>query len=97
MLRAGDRIGDWVVESPLGSGEWSSVWRCRSRHTPGQKAAVKALRGGEASEQHREAAVLASLEHPGVAAVYACWEDPERGCLFLAMALVEGVRTVTFC
>lgn len=90
MLRPGDHIGDWVVESPLGTGAAPSVWRCRSRHAPTQRAAIKALRGGAASRQRREVEALAALHHPGLARVLECWRDPERGCLFLAMVLVEG-------
>ncbi|MDG1478257.1 MAG: protein kinase [Myxococcota bacterium] len=91
MLHSGDHIGDWVVESPLGADGVRSVWRCRSRHAPLQLAAVKVLRGGEASQQYREASALTALSHPGVARVLECWRDAERECLLVATALVEGM------
>ncbi|MFT5686477.1 MAG: serine/threonine protein kinase [Myxococcota bacterium] len=96
MLRSGDRIGDWVVETQLGTGGMASVWQCHSRHAPRMKVAVKVLVGGEAAELRREAEALAALSHPGVVRVYAPGEDAERECLFLAMELVEG-ETLRHC
>jgi hypothetical protein len=90
MLRAGDLIGDWVVEAQLGAGGMASVWRCHSRHAPRMKVAVKVLVGGEAAELRRETEALVALSHPGVVKIHAPGEDAARGCLFLAMELVEG-------
>jgi len=30
MLKAGDRIGDWIIESPLGEGGMGAVFRVHS-------------------------------------------------------------------
>ena len=90
MLRQGDLIGDWVVEDQLGAGGMGAVWRCHSRHAPRMKVAVKVLVGGEAAELRREAAALAAHSPPGVVSGSAPGDDPDRGCLFLAMELVSG-------
>lgn len=94
MLVAGDRIGEWVVESQLGEGGMGAVFACHSGLSQRVRAAVKVLKPhdlGAARERFvREVEVLASLKHPAVVQVLGGGEDPARGLLYMAMELVEG-------
>jgi serine/threonine protein kinase len=94
MLVAGDRIGEWVVESQLGEGGMGAVYACHSGLSQRVRAAVKVLKPhdlGAARERFvREVEVLASLKHPAVVQVLGGGEDPSRGLLYMAMELVEG-------
>ncbi|MCK6514501.1 serine/threonine protein kinase [Myxococcota bacterium] len=94
MLVAGDRIGEWVVESQLGEGGMGAVFACHSGLSQRVKAAVKVLKPhdlGAARERFvQEVEVLASLKHPAVVQVLGGGEDLSRGLLYMAMELVEG-------
>ena len=85
MLVAGDRIGEWVVESQLGEGGMGAVFACHSGLSQRVRAAVKVLKPhdlGAARERFvREVEVLASLKHPAVVQVLGGGEDPSRGLL----------------
>ncbi|MCB9694152.1 MAG: protein kinase [Alphaproteobacteria bacterium] len=95
MFTTGDRIGDWVVERPLGAGGMGSVYRCHNALTTRIQAAVKVVwQGGGPSEDARERFIreveaLESLQHPGIVRVKG-WGETEAGELWLAMDLVEG-------
>ncbi|MEY3212985.1 MAG: hypothetical protein RIT28_3466 [Pseudomonadota bacterium] len=94
MLVAGDRIGEWVVESQLGEGGMGAVFACHSGLSQRVRAAVKVLKPhdlGAARERFvQEVEVLASLKHPAVVQVLGGGEDLTRGLLYMAMELVEG-------
>lgn len=94
MLEAGDRIGDWVVEEPLGEGGMGAVYRVHSALTERLQAALKILKTTsepEARERFvREAESLSALSHPGIVRVMSFGEDPVRGLPYLAMELAIG-------
>jgi eukaryotic-like serine/threonine-protein kinase len=94
MLQAGDRIGDWVVEEPLGEGGMGAVYRVHSALTARLQAALKVLKTTSEPEDRarfvREAESLSTLSHPGIVRVMSFGEDPVRGLPYLAMELVHG-------
>ena len=87
-----ERIGDWVVEGPIGSGGMGTVYRCHNALTPRIKAAVKIIRSDRPESFRerflREVESLEALHHPAVVRVKG-WGEQE-GMLWLAMDLVEG-------
>ena len=94
MLTAGDRIGDWVVEEPLGEGGMGAVYRVHSALTARLQAALKVLKTTSEPEARarfvREAESLSGLSHPGIVRVMSFGEDPVRGLPYMAMELVHG-------
>jgi serine/threonine-protein kinase len=91
--RAGDTVGDFVLESMLGEGAMGVVFRAR-RTRDGARAAIKFLRG-DALERadlrkrfEREARALREIAHPNVLAVLAYGRDGEIP--YLATELLEG-------
>ena len=96
-MKAGDRIGRYVLEAPLGEGGGGVVWRA---HQPelDRRVAIKRLRRElagprERARFEREARVAGALDHPSAVAIYELGEH--EGELFLAMELVEGVSLRT--
>ena len=73
MLKAGDRIGDWVVEEPLGEGGMGAVYRVHSALTERLQAALKILKTTSEPEARarfiREAESLSTLSHPWIVRV----------------------------
>src|SRR5215213_11517597 len=93
MLPAGTRLGPYEVVAPLGSGGMGEVYRARDAKL-GRDVAIKVLRPEVADDPdrlarfRREAHVLASLNHPHIAAIYGFEEV--NGTAFLVLELVEG-------
>ena len=81
-LSAGDRLGTYEIVAPLGSGGMGEVYRARDSKL-GREVAIKVLPAavGQDAERlsrfKREAQVLASFNHPNVAAIYGL-EDGRR-------------------
>src|SRR3954469_18958688 len=92
-LVAGARLGAYDILSVLGAGGMGEVYRARDRKL-GREVAIKLLPGGFSADPERlprferEARVLASLNHPNIASVYAVEESGGRTAL--VMELVEG-------
>jgi hypothetical protein len=73
-LRPGDRVGEYVLEAPLGDGGSGAVWRARHAVLPGKVVAVKVLRDRTMIELLRgeRASVLErARDQPGVLRVLA--------------------------
>ncbi|UCC32593.1 MAG: serine/threonine protein kinase, partial [Phycisphaerales bacterium] len=92
-LEAGTQLGPYEIVAPLGVGGMGEVYRARDTKLD-RDVAVKVLPEAFARDAERvarfqrEAKVLASLNHPSVAAIYGFEEsDAVR---FLVMELVEG-------
>lgn len=97
---AGDLIGGFRLERPLGRGGFGEVW-CALQETLGRRVALKLLRPdrlGERSlrrfEAERES--LRLLAHPNVAKIYDAG-TAEDGSPFIAMEYIEGVPIVHYC
>jgi serine/threonine-protein kinase len=92
-LASGTRIGSYELGAILGVGGMGEVYRARDTKL-NRDVALKVLPEAFASDQdrlarlRREAQVLASLNHPHVAAIYGLEEA--AGKLALVLELVEG-------
>ncbi len=102
---AGQRLGPWTIEAPLGEGGMASVWLARrsdGRHE-GQ-AAIKLMHGrlhGTLATQRfeREGRILARLEHPHIARLLdaGVTADSEGGQPYLVLELVRGEPIDRWC
>jgi serine/threonine-protein kinase len=92
-LSAGARLGPYEIVAPLGAGGMGEVYRARDT-TLNRDVAIKVLPDLFASDPdrlarfQREAQVLASLNHPNIAAIYGL--EDANGVKALVMELVEG-------
>jgi len=92
-LSAGTRLGPYEITGPLGAGGMGEVYRARDSRL-NRDVAIKTLPAAffddanRMARLQREAQVLASLNHPNIAAIYGLEE--ERGVRALVMELVEG-------
>src|SRR5512132_3232315 len=93
-LSAGARLGAYEVLSRLGAGGMGEVWRARDTRL-GRDVAIKIILPGlfatdpdRLSRFRREAQLLASLNHPHIAAIYGLEES--EGLEALVLELVEG-------
>ena len=99
---AGQRLGAYVLETPLGLGGGGSVWRARREDGRFEGAvAVKLLHlslmghaGGE--RFRREGHILARLKHPHIASLLDAGVSP-GGQPYLVIELVEGQRIDHHC
>jgi len=92
-LASGNKLGPYQIQSPLGAGGMGEVYRA---HDPrlARDVALKVLPEAFAADRERmarferEAKVLASLNHPNVAAIYELEES--NSVRALVLELVEG-------
>jgi serine/threonine-protein kinase len=90
---AGVRLGPYEIGSPLGAGGMGEVYRARDPRL-GRNVAIKILPETFGTDPERlarfqrEAQVLASLNHPHIAAIYGIEES--GGARALVLELVEG-------
>lgn len=93
-LARGDRLGDWVVDRPLGAGGMGSVYRCHSVLADDVVAAVKVLDrpdGGDFEKRFvQELRTLSNLNHPAIVRVLGGGRHEGQGLLYLAMELIDG-------
>jgi serine/threonine-protein kinase len=93
MLSSGTRLGSFEILGQLGVGGMGEVYRARDTKL-GRDVALKILPATFTHDPERvarftrEAQVLASLNHPNIAAIYGL--DDVEGQQFLALELVEG-------
>src|SRR5260370_21945140 len=91
-LSAGTRLGPYEIVLPLGVGGMGEVYRARDTKL-GHSVAIKVLPEAVATHAdriarfEREAKVLASLNHPHIAALFVMEESSGRH--FLVLELVE--------
>ncbi|MFJ9845946.1 protein kinase [Kitasatospora sp. NPDC101155] len=86
--------GRYRLETMLGRGGMGEVWRAADRRL-GRQVAVKLLPADQAAGKgeavarfHREARVMAALQHPGIVQVFDSGEQDGR--LYLVMELLDG-------
>jgi serine/threonine protein kinase len=88
-LSAGHKLGHYEIVALIGKGGMGEVYRARDTNLK-REVALKVLPAGVANDPERlarfqrEAEILASLNHPGIAAIYGLVENA------LVMELVEG-------
>ncbi|HEV8335242.1 MAG TPA: protein kinase [Candidatus Polarisedimenticolia bacterium] len=92
-LASGSRLGPYEIVAPLGAGGMGEVYRAtdaRLRRQVALKVIPSALArdADRLARFRREAQVLASLNHPNIAAIYGLEEGD--GVPFLVLELVEG-------
>jgi eukaryotic-like serine/threonine-protein kinase len=89
------QIAHYVVTARIGKGGMGEVWSATDTKL-GREVAIKLLPPVFAGDPirlarvRREAQLLASLNHPGIAAIYGIEESAENGAPALVMELVEG-------
>jgi eukaryotic-like serine/threonine-protein kinase len=95
-LPLGTRLGTYEITGSLGAGGMGEVYRARDSKL-GRSVAIKVLPAAFADDPdrvprfEREAKVLASLNHPHIAALYGMEQsDGATSAHFLIMELVEG-------
>lgn len=92
-IQPGMSLGSYLILSAIGRGGMGEVWKAKDTKL-GREIAVKTLPGEFARDSERlarferEARLLASLNHPNIAAVYGLEED--TGTRFIVLELVEG-------
>jgi serine/threonine-protein kinase len=92
-LSAGTRLGSYEILFALGAGGMGEVYRARDTRL-GRDVAIKVLPSSVTSDPdrlarfQREAQVLASLNHPNIAAIYHV--EDAGGAPAIVMELVEG-------
>jgi len=92
-LVPGTRLGPYEVIAAIGAGGMGEVYRATDTKLK-REVAIKVLPAGVAQDAERlarfkrEAQLLASLNHPNIAAIYGLDEDGDK--LFLVLELVEG-------
>lgn len=93
-LSRGERLGDWVVDRPLGEGGMGSVYRCHSVLASDVVAAVKVLKASEVGDFEQrfvqEMRTLAGLSHPAIVRVLGGGRREDLGLVYMAMELVDG-------
>src|SRR5258705_5724891 len=88
-----ERLLHYRILRPLGAGGMGEVYLAEDERL-GRRVALKFLPRADATDPERrerlrrEARALASLSHPGIAAIYAREEHQDR--LFLVMEFIEG-------
>ena len=93
MLTAGSKLGPYEILAPMGAGGMGEVYRARDTKL-GRDVALKVLPEAFVSDAERmarfqrEAQVLASLNHPNIAAIYGLEESGSMPAL--VMELVDG-------
>src|SRR5213075_3046758 len=92
-LTTGTRLGPYEIVAPLGAGGMGEVYRARDTKLK-RDVAIKVLPEafardpGRLARFEREAEVLATLNHPNIAAVYGFEEA--AGISGIVLELVEG-------
>jgi Tol biopolymer transport system component len=93
MLTAGTRLGAYEIQSALGAGGMGEVYRARDVRL-GRDVAIKVLPAIFGSDPERvarferEARLLATLNHPNIAAIHGVEEH--QGMWALVLELVDG-------
>ena len=93
MSMMGKTLGNFQITSELGKGGMGEVYLAKDRKL-GREVAIKLLPEEFAKDAdrvarfQREAKLLASLNHPNIAAIHGLEES--GGTLFLVLELIEG-------
>lgn len=89
-----ERIGPYRIIGLLGEGGMGRVYLAHESHPPRQVAlkVVRGISGNSLARFRREVELLAQLEHPGIARLYAAGEDRIAGIPmpWLALERIQG-------
>ena len=83
MPLAGQKLGPYVIVSPLGRGGMGEVWRARDSRL-GRDVAIKISHQQFSDRFEREARAIAALNHPNICTLH------DVGPNYLVMEIVEG-------
>src|SRR5437867_5644127 len=92
-LTPGTRLGIFEIVAPLGAGGMGEVYRARDTRLD-RTVAIKSLPQGFAADLERlarferEAKLLASLNHPGIGAIYGL--EDVSGTPYLVLEFIDG-------
>ena len=92
-MESGTKLAHYEISTLLGKGGMGEVWRARDTKL-GREVAIKTLPeefskdADRLARFEREAKLLASLNHPNIAAIYGL--EQHEGTRFLVLELVEG-------
>lgn len=87
--KAGDRVSEYVLESPLGAGGFAQVWKAYHHIWRNQLVAVKIPTDGQyVRNLQKEGTTIHGLQHANI--VRAIGLDPYADIPYLVMELVEG-------
>ncbi|MBL8523700.1 MAG: serine/threonine protein kinase, partial [Betaproteobacteria bacterium] len=101
-LSAGQRVGEWILDRPLGAGGMGMVWLAKKAGDAllppvAIKLAATAGNARAAAERlQREGAILAALNHPGIARLIEVGVTDD-GAPFLALEYIAGVPLPAHC
>jgi eukaryotic-like serine/threonine-protein kinase len=97
-LDPGTRLGSYEIVAPIGAGGMGEVYRARDSKL-GRDVAIKVLKAAyvgdpdRLSRLEREARMLAALNHPNIATIYAL--EQAAGLHYLAMEFIDGQTLAT--
>jgi serine/threonine protein kinase len=97
-LATGTLLGPYEILAPLGAGGMGEVYRARDTNL-GRDVALKILPEAFAADAERivrferEARVLASLNHPNIAAIYGLERASAATCLVMELAIGETLAS----
>lgn len=92
-LEVGTKLGTYVIQAAIGTGGMGEVYRAKDTKL-GREVAIKVLHEALRQDEERlarferEARVLASLNHPGIATLHGL--ETEGSITYLVMELVHG-------
>ena len=95
-LSSGVRLGPYEILAPLGAGGMGEVWRAKDTRLD-RSVAIKVLPDSFSSHRERvarferEAKLLATLRHPGIATIHSFEEFEGRRLLVMELADGEGL------
>lgn len=95
------QIQNYTIRREIGRGGFGIVYEAEQLHPVQRDVALKVLRADVASDStalrfRTEAAVLARLQHPGIASVFDAGFD-SIGRAYLAVELIRGEPITTYC
>jgi tetratricopeptide (TPR) repeat protein len=99
---AGDRVGPYQLLRELGRGGMGEVWLARRDDGTFDRQVALKLPHAHLLSQHlrqrfrRERNILATLNHPNIAALYDAGVS-ESGMPFLAMEWIDGIAVTDYC